>query len=115
MWRGASPFALFRSRRRAWQRDAGGEEASRRPTCLESAIQDLEEELGVKLLERSTRGIKLTEAGKFFADEAGAMLERAYQALKAVRALARGETQCHASPHGTNACKPEQISSGLPR
>ncbi|MGA7391092.1 MAG: LysR substrate-binding domain-containing protein [Terrimicrobiaceae bacterium] len=46
----------------------------------------------MKLLERSTRGIKLTEAGKFFADEAGAVLARADQALKAVRALARGET-----------------------
>ena len=60
--------------------------------ALSRQIQHLEEELGVKLLERSTRGIKLTEAGKFFADEAGAVLDRADQALKAVRALARGET-----------------------
>ena len=60
--------------------------------ALSRQIQDLEEELGVKLLERSTRGIKLTEAGKFFANEAGAVLARADQALKAVRALARGET-----------------------
>ena len=37
--------------------------------ALSRQIQDLEEELGVKLLERSTRGIKLTEAGTFFADE----------------------------------------------
>ena len=60
--------------------------------ALSRQIQDLEEELGVKLLERSTRGIKLTEAGKFFGNEAGAVLARADQALKAVRALARGET-----------------------
>jgi LysR family transcriptional regulator, benzoate and cis,cis-muconate-responsive activator of ben and cat genes len=60
--------------------------------ALSRQIQDLEEELGVKLLERSTRGIKLTETGKFFADEAGAVLARADQALEAVRALARGET-----------------------
>ena len=43
-------------------------------------------------VERRTRGIKLTEAGKFFANEAGAVLARADQALKAVRAVARGET-----------------------
>ncbi len=60
--------------------------------ALSRQIQDLEEELGVKLLERSTRGIKLTEAGKFFANEAGAVLARADEALKAVRAFARGET-----------------------
>ena len=50
--------------------------------ALSRQIQDLEEELGVKLLERSTRGIKLTEAGKFFADEAVAVLARAEQALR---------------------------------
>ena len=60
--------------------------------ALSRQIQDLEEEIGVKLLERSTRGIKLTEAGKFFADEAAAVLARADHALQAVRALARGET-----------------------
>jgi DNA-binding transcriptional LysR family regulator len=60
--------------------------------ALSRQIQDLEEELGMKLLERSTRGIRLTEAGKFSADEAVAVLARAEQALKAVRALARGET-----------------------
>ena len=59
--------------------------------ALSRQIQDLEEELGLKLLERSARGIKLTEVGKFFAAEAAAVLARADEALKAVRALARGE------------------------
>jgi DNA-binding transcriptional LysR family regulator len=59
--------------------------------ALSRQIQDLEEELGLQLIERSTRGIKLTEAGKFFAAEAGAVLARADEALQAVRALARGE------------------------
>jgi DNA-binding transcriptional LysR family regulator len=58
---------------------------------LSRQIQDLEEELGLQLIERSTRGIKLTEAGEFFADEARAVLARADEALQAVRALARGE------------------------
>jgi DNA-binding transcriptional LysR family regulator len=59
--------------------------------ALSRQIQDLEEELGLQLIERSTRGIKLTEAGEFFADEARAVLARADEALQAVRALARGE------------------------
>jgi LysR family transcriptional regulator, benzoate and cis,cis-muconate-responsive activator of ben and cat genes len=59
--------------------------------ALSRQIQDLEEELGLKLIERSTRGIKLTETGKFFADEARAVLARAEEALRAVRALGRGE------------------------
>ena len=60
--------------------------------ALSRQIQDLEEELGLKLLERSTRGIKLTEAGKFFAGEAEPCSPRADEALNAIRALARGET-----------------------
>ena len=59
--------------------------------ALSRQIQDLEEELGLQLIERSTRGIKLTEAGEFFADEARAVLARADEASQAVRALARGE------------------------
>ncbi len=59
--------------------------------ALSRQIQDLEEELGLKLIERSTRGIKLTETGKFFADEARAVLARVEEALRAVRALGRGE------------------------
>jgi DNA-binding transcriptional LysR family regulator len=59
--------------------------------ALSRQIQDLEEELGLKLIERSTRGIKLTETGKFFADEARAVLARVEEALRAVRALGGGE------------------------
>ena len=59
--------------------------------ALSRQIQDLEEELGLKLVERSSRGIKLTEAGKFFAGEADAILARAAEAVKAVRAIGRGE------------------------
>jgi DNA-binding transcriptional LysR family regulator len=59
--------------------------------ALSRQIQDLEEELGLKLIERSTRGIRLTEAGKFFAGEAQAVLARAAEAVQAVRAVDRGE------------------------
>jgi DNA-binding transcriptional LysR family regulator len=82
--------------------------------ALSRQIQDLEEELGVKLLERSTRGIKLTEAGKFFADEAGAVLARADEAVQAVRALARdeiGELRVGYAPSPTSEILPSALAA----
>lgn len=54
-------------------------------------IRDLEEELGVPLLERSARAVKLTDAGRRFLEEARAVLKRADEAVAAVRASADGE------------------------
>lgn len=59
--------------------------------ALSRQIRDLEEELGVQLLERGARATKLTEAGAVFLVEARAVLERADEAVKAARAVARGE------------------------
>ena len=59
--------------------------------ALSRQIRDLEEELGVQLLERGARAAKLTEAGAVFLVEARAVLERADEAVKAARAVARGE------------------------
>ena len=47
---------------------------------LSRQIRDLEEELGVALLERSAKSVKLTEAGRVFLVEANAVLARAEQA-----------------------------------
>jgi DNA-binding transcriptional LysR family regulator len=63
---------------------------------LSRQIRDLEEELGVALLERSARSVKLTEAGRVFLVEANAVLARAEQARKAVRAFAN---QCTGQLH----------------
>ena len=59
--------------------------------ALSRQIRDLEEELGVQLLERGPRAVKLTGAGAVYLPEAKAVLERAEQATQAVRAVARGE------------------------
>ena len=59
--------------------------------ALSRQIRDLEEELGFQLLERSAKSVRLTEAGRVFATEAKAVLERAEEATKAARAVARGE------------------------
>jgi DNA-binding transcriptional LysR family regulator len=52
-------------------------------------IRDLEEELGVSLLERNSRFVRLTDAGKAFSTEARAVLEHAEAAARTARAFAK--------------------------
>jgi DNA-binding transcriptional LysR family regulator len=52
-------------------------------------IRDLEEELGVSLLERNSRLVRLTEAGKAFVTEARAVLQHAEAAAQTARAFAK--------------------------
>ncbi len=59
--------------------------------ALGRQVNDLEEELGVKLLERSPRGATLTAAGEAFVAEADAVLQRAEEAARVARAFAQGE------------------------
>jgi LysR family transcriptional regulator, benzoate and cis,cis-muconate-responsive activator of ben and cat genes len=63
---------------------------------LSRQIRDLEDELGVMLLERSAKSVKLTDAGRVFLVEANAVLARAEQARQAVQAFA---TQCTGELH----------------
>src|SRR5580658_7134159 len=73
-------------------------EASRRLHVAQPAISqtilDLEEELGVKLLLRTGRGVELTAAGKAFFAEAKEVMLRADGASKAAQRASRGETGC---------------------
>lgn len=57
---------------------------------LSRQIRDLEEELGLPLLERSAKSVRLTEAGRTFLAEARAVLQRAEDAVKAAKAVASG-------------------------
>ena len=54
-------------------------------------VRDLEDEIGLPLLKRVGKSVRLTEAGRLFLDEARAILERSDEALKTVRALAKTE------------------------
>lgn len=59
--------------------------------ALSRQIRDLEDELGVSLLERTSRFVELTDAGKEFVSEAREVLQRAELARQKVRAFATGE------------------------
>src|SRR6059036_2493105 len=59
--------------------------------ALSRQIRDLEEELGVTLLERSSRSVRLTDAGTAFTGEARAVLQRMEEAVQTARAFATGE------------------------
>ncbi len=58
--------------------------------ALSRQIRDLEEELGFALFERSPKSVRLTEAGKVFVREAGAVLQRVEEAVTTARAVAFG-------------------------
>jgi DNA-binding transcriptional LysR family regulator len=53
-------------------------------------VQDLEEELGVSLLERGAKSIRLTDAGRVFLEGARAVLQRADEAVASARARRGG-------------------------
>jgi DNA-binding transcriptional LysR family regulator len=59
--------------------------------ALSRQIHDLEEEIGVSLLRRSSRGVMLTPEGKLFLGEVRDLLKHADLSVEKVRALARGE------------------------
>ena len=58
--------------------------------ALSRQVRDLEDELGFALLLRTAKSVSLTEAGRVFLSEARAVLQRAYEAVKAARAVAVG-------------------------
>src|SRR5436190_15950038 len=59
--------------------------------ALSRRVQDLEDEIGVDLLKRSSRGVVLTAEGKVFLEKTRHILKLADESVEQVRALARGE------------------------
>lgn len=59
--------------------------------ALSRQVSDLEEELGVDLLKRTSHGVLLTPEGKLFLEESRVTLKHADESVTKVRALARGE------------------------
>src|SRR5690349_6045541 len=64
--------------------------------ALSRQIRDLEDEIGFALFERSAKSVRLTEAGRTFANDARAVLQRAEEAVHNARAVASGgRTEMH--------------------
>ncbi len=59
--------------------------------ALSSQIQDLEQDVGVRLFDRNTGGVRLTDAGAAFLDEARLILAHAQQAVTIAREAAKGQ------------------------
>jgi DNA-binding transcriptional LysR family regulator len=58
---------------------------------LSRQIRDLEEGLGVKLFDRSTKSIRLTETGRIFLVEARDILKRTDEAVEMIKAVSLGK------------------------
>lgn len=60
--------------------------------ALSRQIKDLEEEMGLRLFDRDTTKVRLTNAGLVFVDEARALLARASRAQEKAKDTVRGES-----------------------
>jgi DNA-binding transcriptional LysR family regulator len=79
---------------------------------LSRQIRDLEDEVGVQLLERTAKSVRLTDAGRAFLDEARAILQNADEAVTKARAVANAEpTELHVgySPMPTAEILPKTL------
>jgi LysR family transcriptional regulator, benzoate and cis,cis-muconate-responsive activator of ben and cat genes len=60
---------------------------------LSRAIQNLEQEIGVTLIDRAVRPLELTEAGRFLYEQGQRLLQRAEEIKHATRALGKTKRQ----------------------
>jgi DNA-binding transcriptional LysR family regulator len=60
--------------------------------ALSRQIQDLEEEIGVKLFDRLARGVKISAAGASFLDDARRILQQVNEATMRAGRVARGQS-----------------------
>ena len=63
-------------------------------TAITKQIQNLEQELGMKLFERNRKQVLLTEAGEMYVGEAECILKAVDQSFQHMKAYKRGESGC---------------------
>src|SRR2546429_8940457 len=80
---------------RAVAESKGFREAARRlhvvQPALSQTVSDLERKIGVRLLTRNSRSVRLTSEGEVFLKEANEILTHADRSVELARGAARGE------------------------
>jgi LysR family transcriptional regulator, benzoate and cis,cis-muconate-responsive activator of ben and cat genes len=77
---------------------------------LSRQIRDLEEELGVQLLKRTAKSVRVTEAGRAFLEDARAILRHVDEAVLKVRSIAgKQELRVGDWPLGTGRIMPRLL------
>jgi DNA-binding transcriptional LysR family regulator len=77
---------------------------------LSRQIRDLEDEVGVQLLERTAKSVRLTDAGRAFLEEARVILKHADEAVNKARAVAgKQELPVGDWPLGTGRIMPQLL------
>jgi DNA-binding transcriptional LysR family regulator len=77
------------------------------PSAISQQLTVLEKEVGVRLLDRAGRGVRLTDAGRLLSEHAGVLLTAADAARADLAALAgdvRGTVRAGGLQSGTGAC-----------
>ena len=69
--------------RRSFRRAA--DELGTAPSTLSHAMRALEERMGVRLLNRTTRSVSLSETGRLFVDSIGPALQDIHRAIDSAR------------------------------
>lgn len=60
-------------------------------SSVSTRVKTLEEDLGIRLFDRHTRGVRLTEAGRHFVKQVAACLDQLDHAIKTAGMVARGQ------------------------
>src|SRR5258706_6519826 len=60
--------------------------------ALSRQIQDLEREIGFKLFDRLSRGVKISSAGKLFLEDTRRLLQQLNEATEGAQPVARGQS-----------------------
>jgi DNA-binding transcriptional LysR family regulator len=93
-----APLRIFVTTLRKGSLSAAGRSLSLSPATISRRISALEEELGVQLVDRTSRNLKVTEAGQAFLGRAEVVLEamaEAEEAARSAKLLPEGRLRIH--------------------